>query len=80
MCRERQTLDFVQSQIHPTVFLHRRGETLEGMRGAHVDDDLMAGSIGSRTTTEMSLGNVLSMNMGHRLLRTVVEKHTRGAD
>ena len=56
MCRERQTLDFVQSQIHPTVFLHRRGETLEGMRGVHVDDDLMAGSIGSKNYNRNEFG------------------------
>ena len=45
---------FFHSHIHPTVFLHRRGKTLEGMLGVRVDDDQMARSIGSRKTTEMS--------------------------
>ena len=32
------------SQIHPRMFLSRRGESLEGILGVHVDDDLMTGS------------------------------------
>ena len=32
------------SQTHPRMFLCRRGESLEGILGVHVDDDLMTGS------------------------------------
>ena len=32
------------SQTHPRMFVCRRGESLEGILGVHVDDDLMTGS------------------------------------
>ena len=36
---------FIQSQVHPTVFLYwKDDDTLQGMLGMHVDDDLMTGS------------------------------------